>query len=84
MIYIDAPQNREGKFNGYCHMMTDEDLEDLHKFAEKLGLRRYFQNKPRFPHYDLSRTKRRLAVSLGAIEITTEELIKKCERNTHD
>lgn len=44
-------------------------LEELHAFAARLGLRRrWFQNK-RLPHYDLAPSKRRLAVSLGAIEL---------------
>ena len=77
-IYVDKPQLRSGRFNGYCHMMADGDLSELHAFAERLGLRRYFQDNPRFPHYDLSQTKRKLAVSLGAVEITAEELVSRC------
>ena len=77
-IYVDKPQLRSGRFNGYCHMMTDGDLKELHEFAVKIRVGLYFQNKPRYPHYDLSRTKRRLAVSLGAVEITPEEMVRRC------
>ena len=79
-VYVDQPTLRQGKFNSYCHMMTDGDLWELHDFAEELGLRRYFQNKPRFPHYDISPRKRKLAIALGAEEITTEEMIKRCSK----
>lgn len=82
-IYVDTPVERQGKFNGYCHMMTDGDLQELHDFAVEIRVGLYFQNKPRFPHYDLSQTKRRLAVSLGAVEITTEEMINLCSVDLH-
>lgn len=79
MIYVDGMHKRMGhRFNNYCHMMSDSGLIELHEFAEKLEVRRYFQNKPRHPHYDLSPNKRRIAISLGAIEITSEEMVKKC------
>lgn len=77
-IYVDYPQSREGKYNNYCHLMTNGAIQELHDFAEGLGLRRYFQNKPRFPHYDVSPRKRIIAIRLGAIEITSQELIRKC------
>ena len=80
MLYVDGMHKRMGhRFNNYCHLMTDNGLIELHEFAEKLGVRRYFQNKPRYPHYDLSPNKRRLAVSLGAIEVSSEEMIKMCQ-----
>ena len=77
-VYVDQPTLRQGRYNNYCHLMTDGELTELHSFAEQLQLRRYFQNKPRFPHYDISPRKRKLALSLGATEITTEEMINRC------
>ena len=79
-VYVDQPTPQQGRYNNYCHMMTDGDLWEFHDFAEKLEIRRYFQNKPRFPHYDISPRKRNLAVALGAVEITAEEMIKTCQR----
>ncbi len=59
------------------HLMADS-LEELHRFAAKLHLRRqWFQDHPRHPHYDL--TTRRMgkrAVAEGAQLVTTRELIE--------
>jgi len=51
-----------------CHMWTDsDDLEELHKLARKIGLRReWFQDRKGFPHYDLVPRKRELALANGA------------------
>jgi hypothetical protein len=81
MIYVDELKDHgwliRGKAIPSCHLLTDGDIEKLHIFAERLGLKRYwFQNK-RHPHYDLVPARRRLAVGLGAIEITTKEWVKK-------
>ena len=72
MIYVDEIRTydyctiRWGKT--WSHMWTDgSDLEELHAFAEKIGLKReYFQNKPRFPHYDVIPRTRRKALKNGA------------------
>lgn len=80
MIYVDDLQvwpNAWGPFKaGSCHLGADT-LEELHEFAAKLGMRRsWFQGKdPRHPHYDLVKSKRDLAVKLGAREVTGRELI---------
>lgn len=55
-----------------CHMyvMPDDDLEELHAFADGIGLRRaWFQNDDRLPHYDLNASRRRLVVAAGAVEV---------------
>jgi hypothetical protein len=59
----------------WCHMLTDGSLNELHAFAERIGLsRRLFQNHPRHPHYDLLPASRALAVAMGAVEVSTREL----------
>lgn len=61
----------------WCHMVTDGSLEELHIFAERIGIsRRRFQNHSRHPHYDLMPASRELAVALGANEVSTSELAK--------
>lgn len=48
------------------HLMAD-DLDELHAFAARLGLRReWFQDKS-VPHYDVSDSKREQALQLGAV-----------------
>ncbi len=63
----------------WSHMMTDADLTELHLMADKIGLdRKWFQAKREYPHYDLTRQKRSLAVEFGAIPVTSVDLIEKC------
>lgn len=51
------------------HMMAD-DLEELHQFAESIGLRRsWFQDKS-IRHYDVSKGKREEAIAKGAVEVS--------------
>ncbi len=61
-----------------CHLLTDGDMEDLHRFAERLGLRRaWFQAEltPQLGHYDLTPALRARAVELGATEMPGIDLI---------
>lgn len=61
-----------------CHMYADS-LEELHAMAKKIGLRReWFQNHPYLKHYDLTPSKRAMAVRFGAIEHNTRrEVVEK-------
>lgn len=57
------------------HLTADTD-EELHAFAERLGLRREWFQRGRQPwrhHYDVSKSKREEAIRLGAITETWEE-----------
>ena len=79
MIVVDELRTYtgRGRLSGqWCHMTTDTgDLDELHAFAARLGLRRaWFQDVRSAPHYDLRPTKRALAVTLGAKEITWREM----------
>ena len=57
-----------------CHMVADS-IGELHEMAEVLGVRRWFQSNSRYPHYDISKTKRREAVALGAVECTERKIV---------
>lgn len=78
-IYVDALNSWGWKMRGHvvqsCHMFTDSlDLEELHLFAEKIGLKReWFQPHKVAPHYDLVPARRARAVSLGAQEVGRKE-----------
>lgn len=64
-IYVDSLNAWGWRYGDSCHMMSDVSDEELHLFAEQLGLRRgYFQGD----HYDLTTKKRELAVRNGAVE----------------
>ena len=73
-IYVDQfPDRGFGKWCGGGHMLTT-DIDELHKMADLIGLKKaWFQDKS-FPHYDVTRSKRSLAVGLGAVEIELGEL----------
>ena len=66
-VYVD---NYRGKFGRMImsHMMADSASE-LHSMAKKLGLKRkWFQDKG-CPHYDVSQSKRKLALELGVTSL---------------
>ncbi|MFT6702899.1 MAG: FMN phosphatase YigB (HAD superfamily), partial [Pseudomonadales bacterium] len=68
-VYVDNckhPFHRAGEEMLMCHMVADS-LEELHAMADEIGMqRRWFQDKPRHPHYDLTEHRRLQAVQLGA------------------
>lgn len=74
-VYVDElPAAGWGKWNGGAHMLAN-DIDALHEMADRIGLKRaWFQEQGSFPHYDLTASKRRLAVAAGAIEIDLGEL----------
>lgn len=80
MIYVDRLQVY-GAPRGFwagrpsCHLFADT-LAELHAFAGQLALKpRWFQDRPGFPHYDLTAGKRARALTLGAVEIRIREFI---------
>ncbi len=91
MLYVDplfhlpsreSEAFRVGARNGHlwCHLWTEPgNEEELHALAQRIGLRRaWFQNKnPKFPHYDLTPSRRRLALAGGAIETDLREYLLK-------
>ncbi len=75
-VYVDASLYGYGRMV-MCHMIADTP-DELHAMADRIGVaRRWFQDpmtmaKVSFPHYDIAKSKRALAVEGGAIE---------CDRN---
>jgi len=59
----------------WSHLVADTD-DELHAFAARLGLRRSWAQYPGTPdsHYDVTDTKRRQAIALGAVPITLHQL----------
>lgn len=61
--------------------MVADTLEELHDFANHLGLqRRWFQNRGRYPHYDVTVAVRLKALRMGAIDADRATLIACCKR----
>ncbi len=73
-VYVDDMAAPYGRLI-LCHMLADTD-DELHAMADKIGVHRKWHQKPpkaSTSHYDISKGKRRLAVSFGAIEITKKQ-----------
>ena len=59
-VYVDKYKL---KFKNYlmCHMTADS-IEELHEMANKIGLKKeWFQPLSR-PHYDITQSKKKLAI----------------------
>jgi hypothetical protein len=70
----------------WSHMGSDDHSErglaELHKMAVKIGLKRnWFQNKKYHKHYDVTPSKRKLAISYGAIEVSQREYVRRVSTN---
>ena len=80
-VYVDDMFAQYGRMK-MCHMFADS-IPELLSMASKLGLEaKWIQDEddPVHVHFDVSKTKRELAIEYGAIEISypsgTGELLK--------
>jgi hypothetical protein len=79
-VYVDdwRQRARVGRITATWSHLTvgpQDDLNELHAFAARIGLRRsWFQDKP-WPraHYDVTESKRQQAIAAGAVSITWRE-----------
>lgn len=77
MVYVDTPvfQKPNGR-KKYAHLTADS-LEELHKFAESIGVKRHFFHRPsRHPHYDITEDQVTIAIAHGAKQILSKELVQ--------
>ena len=61
------------------HLVSTESEDELHRFAQRMGLKRsWYQNHPRHPHYDLT-TKRAVerAYQQGAQKVTGFDILRQ-------
>jgi hypothetical protein len=78
-VYVDAAAHPFGRMI-MCHMFSP-NIDELHAMADRIGVaRRWFQDprtmqKVSWPHYDIARTKRALAVQFGAIECDRYQMV---------
>lgn len=77
-VYVDdmkaafQPAHRPGRRYIMCHMIADTD-DELHTMADRIGVaRKWFQGD----HYDITQSKRALAVQAGAEAISMRDLAK--------
>lgn len=66
------------------HLVSDTSLDELHEFAESLGLRREWFQQKSIPHYDLTGYVYDLAVARGAIVVSSREIVRRAVRIDSD
>lgn len=78
-VYVDDAKIPYGRMK-MCHMLADTE-DELHRMADRIGVkRRWFQQQASVPHYDVSLSKRRLAVEAGAVELGRRDVGKLIQR----
>lgn len=80
-VYVDSVNIRAEVPNGartvrgvWCHMTADT-RDELDAMADRIGLRRSWIQHPGTwkEHYDLTQSRRRLAVAAGAVEVDARQ-----------
>ena len=91
MVFVDELlvwHNAWGPFKkGSCHMSSDVGPEELHAFAKRIGMKRSWYQGGRHPHYDLTPSKRVLAVKMGAVEVPGRVFVRcnfEARRRDHE
>lgn len=79
-VYVDDMKARYGRMV-MCHMAADS-TEELLEMADRIGVQRKWIQHPGEPkeHFDISLSKRALAVKAGAIECTWREFALRLRR----
>lgn len=73
-VYVDTMKAKYGRMI-MCHMLADT-LDELHEMADKIGIKRkWFQNHGT-PHYDICQSKKKLALSHGALEADRRKVVE--------
>lgn len=79
-VYVDNARNSYGRML-MCHMIADT-TDELNAMADAIGVQRkwiQYLGTPR-EHYDICLAKRKRAVRLGAIEITSRDVAMNIAR----
>lgn len=80
-VYVDKAVYQYGRMV-MCHLIADTP-DELHETAGAIGIaRRWFQSPPgaSFPHYDVCKSKRALAVRRGALECDRRAFVAAIRR----
>ncbi|MET9679663.1 DUF4031 domain-containing protein [Streptomyces coeruleorubidus] len=71
-VYIDPPA-WPGHGRMWSHLISDVSYEELHTFAERLGVpRRAFERD----HYDIPAERYADVVAAGAVEVGSREVVR--------
>jgi Protein of unknown function (DUF4031) len=62
----------------WAHLVSDESYDELHRFAERLGVpRRAFQGD----HYDVPADLREQALVIGATAVDSRDLVRRLRQS---
>ena len=71
-VYIDPP-TWPGHGRLWSHLVSDTSFEELHAFAEQLGVpRRAFERD----HYDIPSHRYADVVAAGAVEVSSRDVVR--------
>ncbi|MEU0412382.1 DUF4031 domain-containing protein [Streptomyces griseorubiginosus] len=71
-VYIDPP-TWPGHGRMWSHLVSDTSFEELHAFAEELGVpRRAFERD----HYDIPSHRYDDVVAAGAVEVSSRDVVR--------
>jgi len=71
-VYVDPP-TWPGHGRMWSHLISDESFDELHDFAEELGVpRRAFERD----HYDIPSHRYADVVAAGAVEVSSREVVR--------
>ncbi|MCX4859308.1 DUF4031 domain-containing protein [Streptomyces canus] len=71
-VYIDPP-TWPGHGRMWSHLISDTSFEELHVFADELGVpRRAFERD----HYDIPSHRYADVVAAGAVEVSSREVVR--------
>jgi hypothetical protein len=76
-VYVDAPR-WEWQGHLWAHLVSDEDLDELHTFAREVGLR-YLSFG--LDHYDIPEFALEAAIGFGAEAVSSRELARRLVRS---
>lgn len=75
-VYVDSAMIGYGRMK-MSHMVADT-IDELDAMADAIGVQRRWKQKAGtcYEHYDVCASKRQVAISLGAIEVESRELVR--------
>jgi len=63
------------------HIVSDKSLDELHRFAKRIGIKREWFQKKRIPHYDATTEKKiEHALYSGAHMVSSVEIVRRAVR----
>lgn len=77
-VYVDVsryPYRRGVRRMVMCHMLADT-IDELHTMADRIGVARKWFQPTSWPHYDICKSSRELAIAAGAKVVSSRELVR--------